>query len=59
MKVQRVTASSPGEVVYSIVDDDDQPIEVEVIHPSTTGGMYLTLAARMNAQTISGVNQLT
>src|SRR2546421_4197687 len=28
MKVQRVAASSPGEVVYTIVDDDDQPIEV-------------------------------
>jgi hypothetical protein len=28
MKVQRVTASSPGEVLYTIVDDDDQPIEV-------------------------------
>jgi integrase len=28
MKVQRVTASSPREVLYTIVDDDDQPIEV-------------------------------
>src|SRR5712692_2899570 len=28
MKVQRVTAGSPGEVVYTIVDDDDHPIEV-------------------------------
>jgi len=28
MKVQRITASSIGAVLYTIVDDDDQPIEV-------------------------------